>query len=65
MRGGNLPLPPGSRDINGRLEMPNIQVEHSGIYICAAVGYPSSTPGAQISVTLKVDPCKYFFHIYM
>ena len=25
-RGNGLPLPPGSRDNNGRLEMPNIQV---------------------------------------
>lgn len=26
LRGNGLPLPPGSRDINGRLEMPDIQV---------------------------------------
>lgn len=26
LRGNGLPLPPGSRNINGRLEMPNIQV---------------------------------------
>lgn len=25
-RANNLPLPPGSKDLNGRLEMPNIQV---------------------------------------
>ncbi|RZB41729.1 basement membrane-specific heparan sulfate proteoglycan core protein, partial [Asbolus verrucosus] len=49
------PLPPGSRDLNGRLEMPNIKVEHSGTYICEAVGYPPSTPGGQVSVHLQVD----------
>jgi hypothetical protein len=26
LRGNGLPLPPGSRDVNGRLEMPDIQV---------------------------------------
>jgi len=26
LRGNGLPLPPGSRDINGRLEIPDIQV---------------------------------------
>lgn len=53
------PLPPGSRDNNGRLEMPNIKVEHSGSYICEAMGFPPSTPGAQVSVHLQVDRCKY------
>ena len=28
-RGNGLPLPPGSRDNNGRLEMPSIQVPHN------------------------------------
>ncbi|XP_068986158.1 basement membrane-specific heparan sulfate proteoglycan core protein-like isoform X32 [Bombus flavifrons] len=55
LRGNNLPLPPGSRDVNGRLEIPNIQLEHSGVYICEAVGYPSSTPGQQVSVYLTVE----------
>ncbi|XP_076481715.1 terribly reduced optic lobes isoform X12 [Bombus vancouverensis nearcticus] len=55
LRGNNLPLPPGSRDVNGRLEIPNIQLEHSGMYICEAVGYPSSTPGQQVSVYLTVE----------
>ncbi|XP_043603055.1 basement membrane-specific heparan sulfate proteoglycan core protein isoform X21 [Bombus pyrosoma] len=55
LRGNNLPLPPGSRDFNGRLEIPNIQLEHSGEYICEAVGYPSSTPGQQVSVYLTVE----------
>jgi len=59
VRGNGMPLPPGSRDFNGRLEMPNIGVEHSGTYICEAVGYPESTQGAKVSVYLRVDPCKY------
>ncbi|XP_044266426.1 basement membrane-specific heparan sulfate proteoglycan core protein isoform X20 [Tribolium madens] len=49
------PLPPGSQDRNGRLEIPNIKVEHSGTYTCEAVGYPPNTPGAQVSVHLQVD----------
>lgn len=60
LRGNNLPLPPGSRDVNGRLEIPNIQLEHSGVYICEAVGYPSSTPGQQVSVYLTVEKCTCF-----
>ncbi|XP_020284881.1 basement membrane-specific heparan sulfate proteoglycan core protein isoform X6 [Pseudomyrmex gracilis] len=55
IRGNGLPLPSGSRDINGRLEIPNIQLEHSGTYICEAVDYPQSTPGRQVSVVLSVE----------
>ncbi|XP_076230657.1 terribly reduced optic lobes isoform X13 [Nomia melanderi] len=55
LRGNNLPLPPGSRDINGRLEIPNIQMDHSGSYICEAVGYPPSTSGQQVTVYLTVE----------
>ncbi|XP_076237455.1 basement membrane-specific heparan sulfate proteoglycan core protein-like [Calliopsis andreniformis] len=55
LRGNNLPLPPGSRDINGRLEIPNIQLDHAGFYICEAVGYPSSTPGQRVTVYLNVE----------
>lgn len=51
-------MPPGTRDNNGRLEIPNIQIVHAGTYICAADGYSENTPGAQVSVHLKVDPCK-------
>lgn len=54
-----LPLPPGSRDLNGRLEIPNILVQHSGEYICEAVGYPRTYPGSYISVNLLVERCKY------
>lgn len=63
VRGNGLPLPPGSRDKNGRLEMPNIRVEHSGAYICQAIGYPPDTPGAQVTVHLQVDPCKLIVDI--
>nr|CAD7589934.1 unnamed protein product [Timema genevievae] len=56
LRGNGLPLPPGSRDVSGRLEIPDIQVEHSGTYICEAVGYPQETQGARVSVHLTVDP---------
>ncbi|XP_076378249.1 terribly reduced optic lobes isoform X5 [Megalopta genalis] len=55
LRGNNLPLPPGSTDVNGRLEIPNIQLDHAGSYICEAVGYPPSTSGQQISVYLRVE----------
>ncbi|XP_011640582.1 basement membrane-specific heparan sulfate proteoglycan core protein isoform X5 [Pogonomyrmex barbatus] len=55
IRGNGLPLPPGSRDINGRLEIPNIQLDHAGTYICEAVGYPSYTAGRQVSVVLNVE----------
>ncbi|PNF14537.1 hypothetical protein B7P43_G15031, partial [Cryptotermes secundus] len=58
LRGNGLPLPPGSRDINGRLEMPDIQVEHSGTYICEAIGVPPNIPRAQVSVHLTVEPSK-------
>ncbi|XP_050085737.1 basement membrane-specific heparan sulfate proteoglycan core protein isoform X14 [Anopheles aquasalis] len=54
IRGRGLPLPPGTRDINGRLEIPNIRVDHSGTYVCEAVGYSKSTPGSSKEVTLQV-----------
>jgi hypothetical protein len=55
-RGNGLYLPHGSRDIGGRLEMPNIKVEHSGTYVCEAVGFSASDPGSRVSVYLKVEP---------
>ncbi|XP_032663569.1 basement membrane-specific heparan sulfate proteoglycan core protein-like isoform X7 [Odontomachus brunneus] len=55
IRANGLPLPSGSRDINGRLEIPNIQLDHAGTYICEAVGYSPSTPGSQVSVSLEVE----------
>ncbi|KAK9737087.1 Laminin EGF domain [Popillia japonica] len=54
-RANNLPLPPGSRDNLGRLEIPNIQLQHSGTYICSARSFPPHTPGAQVSVELSVQ----------
>jgi len=66
IRGNGLPLPPGSRDINGRLEIPNIQLEHAGTYICEALGYPPSTAGRQVTVVLTVEKCTFIivFLIY-
>lgn len=55
------PLPPGSVDINGRLEIPNIQRGQAGTYICEAPDYPQSTPGQRVTVALKVEACKYSF----
>ncbi|XP_070509893.1 basement membrane-specific heparan sulfate proteoglycan core protein isoform X10 [Chironomus tepperi] len=55
IRKNNRPLPPGSRDLNGRLEIPMIKVEHSGEYVCEAVGYPKNTPGSTVSVMLEVE----------
>ncbi|KAK9869716.1 hypothetical protein WA026_003454 [Henosepilachna vigintioctopunctata] len=54
-RPNNLPLPPGSKDYRGRLEMPNIKVEHSGEYICEAINFPPNARNAQKRVLLKVE----------
>ncbi|KAH8235981.1 hypothetical protein KR032_011790, partial [Drosophila birchii] len=54
-RPGGRPLPPGFTDRNGRLEIPNIRVEDAGSYVCEAVGYPSYTPGQQVTVNLNVE----------
>ncbi|KAM7349812.1 terribly reduced optic lobes isoform 24-T24 [Cochliomyia hominivorax] len=54
-RPGGRGLPVGSRDKDGRLEIPNIRVEDSGTYICEAVGYPRHVPGQQVSVQLTVE----------
>ncbi|XP_066903525.1 basement membrane-specific heparan sulfate proteoglycan core protein isoform X5 [Halyomorpha halys] len=50
-----LPLPPGSRDSYGRLEIPNVQIEHTGTYYCEAIGVSPNTPGARQSVHLTVE----------
>lgn len=60
-RKNSRPLPPDSRDLNGRLEIPAIKVEHSGEYVCEAVGYPKNTPGSSVSVMLEVERCKLKF----
>lgn len=59
VRKNNRALPPGARDFNGRLEIPNIQVEHGGEYVCEASGYPKTTPGSSVTVSLTVEKCKY------
>lgn len=65
IRGGGLPMPPGTRDVGGRLEIPNIQISHAGTYICVADGYPPNTPGARVEVNLQVDRCKFFFSFFL
>lgn len=61
VRGNNKPLPPGTQqDRNGRLEIPNIQLDHAGPYICEAIGYPSSVPGSRKTVNLEVEPGKLY-----
>ncbi|CAG7687954.1 unnamed protein product [Allacma fusca] len=54
-RGNGLPLPPGSRDDNGRLEIPNVALDDTGTFVCEATDYPASTPGARASVYLRVE----------
>ena len=52
-KGRSLPL--GSRtDNNGRLEIPNIQLEHSGSYVCETEHY-SYSPGHQATAQLTVE----------
>lgn len=60
-RPNGQPLPAGSVDRHGRLEIPNIKVQDSGTYLCVAAGYPPNTPGAQVSVELTVSKCKWMF----
>ncbi|XP_053695300.1 basement membrane-specific heparan sulfate proteoglycan core protein isoform X2 [Sabethes cyaneus] len=55
VRANGLPLPPGSYESNGRLEIPNIRFDHNGDYICEAIGYPKSTPGSSKNVHLIVE----------
>ena len=47
----------GSIDLDGRLEMPNVQVSHGGTYICQAIDYPDQS-GSSVSVYLKVVSSK-------
>ncbi|XP_058809308.1 basement membrane-specific heparan sulfate proteoglycan core protein-like isoform X2 [Phymastichus coffea] len=53
VRGNGQPLPPGSSTVNGRLEIPNIQMEHAGPYICEAEYY-THLPGG-ITANLEVE----------
>ncbi|XP_041563042.1 basement membrane-specific heparan sulfate proteoglycan core protein isoform X19 [Drosophila elegans] len=54
-RPGGRPLPPGSKDRNGRLEIPNIRVEDAGTYVCEAVGFANYIAGQQVTVNLNVE----------
>ncbi|XP_035226040.1 basement membrane-specific heparan sulfate proteoglycan core protein-like isoform X3 [Stegodyphus dumicola] len=56
IRADNRPMPPGSTDRGGRLTMPNIQPEHSGVYICASSTASPSTSTAQKAAFLTVQP---------
>lgn len=58
-RGPGRKLPAGSRDNNGRLEIPNIRVSDSGVYYCEADGYPTTLKGASVSVNLVVERCEF------
>ncbi|XP_075744883.1 terribly reduced optic lobes isoform X24 [Rhipicephalus microplus] len=55
-RPDDSPLPPQSTDARGRLTMPNVQLEHGGVYLCKAVGVQASTSGAQKAAFLTVQP---------
>jgi hypothetical protein len=57
-RNDNKDLPYGSTDIRGRLTIPNIQPEQSGVYICAAEGNSFGSRGAQKAAFLTVQPCE-------
>ncbi|GAB0098092.1 basement membrane-specific heparan sulfate proteoglycan core protein [Sergentomyia squamirostris] len=47
-------LPPHAKDLNGRLEISNVQVADSGEYYCEAAGY-QSYPNARTAVHLTVE----------
>ncbi|CAK1588065.1 unnamed protein product [Parnassius mnemosyne] len=51
---GGRPLKPGSIDRNGRLEMNQVSVSDSGVYICQAPRY-LGYPGSEVRVTLVVE----------
>ncbi|CAM1304488.1 HSPG2 (predicted) [Pycnogonum litorale] len=55
-RADNQPMPSGYRDVNGRLTLPNIQLEHSGIYICTAIASTSGSSGSSRAANLIVEP---------
>lgn len=48
--------------MNGRLEIPNIKIEHSGEYTCQAIGYPRSQAGSSVPVTLNVEKCEFLIY---
>ena len=57
-RGGGLPFPEGTRQFDGRLEMPNIQLSHTGTFVCRAVEH-AGKEDSEVSVYLRVTPRKY------
>jgi hypothetical protein len=63
-RNDNKELPYGSTDIRGRLTIPNIQPEQSGVYICAAEGNSLGSRGAQKAAFLTVQPCETLHYSY-
>ncbi|XP_064459497.1 basement membrane-specific heparan sulfate proteoglycan core protein-like [Ornithodoros turicata] len=57
-RADDTPLPPGSTDVRGRLTMHDIQLHHSGTYLCKALGNISAATIAQKAAFLTVQPRK-------
>lgn len=58
-------LPPGTKDMNGRLEIPDIRMEHGGEYVCEAIGY-TNLPHGSVTVNLNVEKCELrFFKTYL
>ncbi|CAG2108665.1 unnamed protein product [Medioppia subpectinata] len=53
------PLPYGSTDVRGRLTIPNIQPQQSGVYICSTIASPLGSRGAQRAAVLTVQPLIY------
>ncbi|GFS51261.1 basement membrane-specific heparan sulfate proteoglycan core protein [Trichonephila inaurata madagascariensis] len=57
IRADNLAMPPGYTDRGGRLTIPNIQPEHSGVYICTSAGPArGTTSSAQKAAFLSIQP---------
>nr|XP_042896680.1 basement membrane-specific heparan sulfate proteoglycan core protein [Parasteatoda tepidariorum] len=56
IRADNRAMPEGSSDRGGRLTMPNIQPEHSGVYICTSASTTGSSSSSQKAAFLTVQP---------
>ena len=57
-------LPYGATDSRGRLTIPNIQPEHTGVYLCSAVTNTFDSRRAQKAAFLNVQPCMTLLDIY-
>ena len=57
------PLPVGSSDVRGRLTIPNIQPNNSGVYLCSAAGSPYGSRAAHKAAFLSVQPCMLIIFI--